>query len=586
MGHFVSLLKQFRADERGVFGMIFAVLAIVLIALSGAVVDFVSVEQARNRAQVALDAATLALQKDIFINPLDATAIQTKAQALVTDQIGDTRVTATLSAPVIDINNGSLYLQARLTVPTMFVSLVGVHSIDAIIVSEARRKKVALEMVMVLDNSGSMAGARMTNLKAAATCASNILFYGAVSDTTCVPVSTSKVTENVSIGIVPFTVMVNIGTQYKDATWLDWAGKSAVARINFDSDDDETTKEPVDRKALFATTGTTWAGCIEARKAPYDTTDDEPDNQIGHEDLLFVPLFTPDPNSAYAKGTLRPAVAAGGENNYLASDILAGKCPIRTCEVTTVGGTKTYKMTNAGAVTTPSASCVRSDSVYLGKSGNTETYSLLSRVELQSRMCKYTGSTVANSKTNYGCPSAAILPMTQTPKSVTDHIASMVAAGSTNIQQGTVWGMHALTHEEPITDGSGKSDIDVRKALIVMTDGENDPPFTASDVNGGAYFSWGFPFDGRLAEFVNQVDTETKVRAIQDAKNLAACDYAKRIRHIEVYTIGLSSPAGVKAMLTTCSSGAGYSFFPNDPAALIGVFRAIANQLAPLTIAQ
>ncbi|MDB5589166.1 MAG: pilus assembly protein [Devosia sp.] len=586
MGRLVNLLKQFRSDERGVFGVIFALTAIVLIALSGAVVDFVTVEQARNRAQVALDAAALALQKDIFLTPLNAAAIQSKAQALVTDQIGDDRIKATLNAPVISVNNGSLYLSAHLTVPTIFVALVGVNQMDANIISEARRKKTALEMVMVLDNSGSMAGARMTNLKSASTCATNILFYGTVNDTTCVPVSTAKVTENVSIGIVPFTVMVNVGTQYKDATWLDWTGKSSVSRTNFDNDDDATTTfaGPVDRKALFTTTGTTWAGCVEARKSPYDTTDDAATTT--NPDTLFVPLFTPDPNSAYAKGALRPAVAAGGENNYLASDTPVGKCPIRTCEVTTVSGNTTYKMTDGSVVTTPAASCVRSDSVFLSKSGNTETYSLLSRVELQNRLCKYTGFTVTNDKTNYGCPSVPVLPMTQIPKSVTDRITSMVAAGSTNIQQGAVWGMHALTHEEPMTEGSDKSDIDVRKALIIMTDGENDPPFTASDVNGGAYFSWGFPFDGRLAEFVNQVDTETKVRAIQDAKTLAACTYAKNVRHIEVYTIGLSSPAGVKAMLTTCSSGSGYNFFPNDPKDLISVFRAIANQLAPLTIAQ
>jgi hypothetical protein len=176
--------------------------------------------------------------------------------------------------------------------------------------------------------------------------------------------------------------------------------------------------------------------------------------------------------------------------------------------------------------------------------------------------------------------------MTQTPLSVTNRIKDMVANGSTNIQQGAVWGMHALTHEEPMTEGSDKSDIDLRKALIIMTDGENDPPFDGTDINGGGYFSWGFPFDGRLATYVNQVDTETKVRAIQDSKTLAACAYAKDVRHIEVFTIGLSSPAGVKAMLTSCATDAGHAHFPADPSLLMQVFRDIANQLAPLTIAQ
>ena len=40
MRRFTDLLKRFRRDESGAFLVIFALLAIVLIATSGAVVDF------------------------------------------------------------------------------------------------------------------------------------------------------------------------------------------------------------------------------------------------------------------------------------------------------------------------------------------------------------------------------------------------------------------------------------------------------------------------------------------------------------------------------------------------------------------
>ena len=58
----LKLLKRFRDDEGGAFLVLFGILAIVLVATSGAVVDYTSVEQARTRGQVALDAAALALQ--------------------------------------------------------------------------------------------------------------------------------------------------------------------------------------------------------------------------------------------------------------------------------------------------------------------------------------------------------------------------------------------------------------------------------------------------------------------------------------------------------------------------------------------
>ena len=56
---------RFRRDESGVFVVLFAVLALVLIATSGAVVDFTYMQTARTRAQTALDAAALALQTRI-----------------------------------------------------------------------------------------------------------------------------------------------------------------------------------------------------------------------------------------------------------------------------------------------------------------------------------------------------------------------------------------------------------------------------------------------------------------------------------------------------------------------------------------
>ena len=46
-----DLIRRFQHDERGAFAVIFAVMAISLIALSGAAVDFTTLQQARTRAQ-------------------------------------------------------------------------------------------------------------------------------------------------------------------------------------------------------------------------------------------------------------------------------------------------------------------------------------------------------------------------------------------------------------------------------------------------------------------------------------------------------------------------------------------------------
>ena len=69
-----ELLNRFRADERGVFAVVFGLMAIVLVAMAGAAVDYTSLENARARTQIALDSAALGLQPKIFATVPPTTA--------------------------------------------------------------------------------------------------------------------------------------------------------------------------------------------------------------------------------------------------------------------------------------------------------------------------------------------------------------------------------------------------------------------------------------------------------------------------------------------------------------------------------
>ncbi|VAW20117.1 hypothetical protein MNBD_ALPHA11-1358, partial [hydrothermal vent metagenome] len=46
-----TIIQRFLRDERGVFAVIFGMLAIVLVAFGGAAVDFVNIQNARSMAQ-------------------------------------------------------------------------------------------------------------------------------------------------------------------------------------------------------------------------------------------------------------------------------------------------------------------------------------------------------------------------------------------------------------------------------------------------------------------------------------------------------------------------------------------------------
>lgn len=538
MQRFLSLARLFGRDERGVFAVLFGLMAIVLVALAGAVVDYIALEQTRNRAQIALDAAALALQPMIFEEPLNTADIRAKAQALLRDRLGIVNETGQfgVEAEIADIQvnvaDGSLLLVADMEMPTYFVSLVGVQAMSAKVRSEATRKKLALEVAFVLDNSGSMSYTgtgsngtrqRILFLKDAATCAVNILFYKDVTDSldTCVPAAGATKLEDVKVSVVPFTMFVNVGAGNANAAWMDTTGASAIHNDNFDNDDDENTAPTValpTRQALFTATGEAWRGCVEAR--PHIKTGTLATEYLDTDDTVpvagntrFVPLFSPD-----AANTI-------GGNNYITNESPAicdrpSTSPIHTTCTYSERRTCNSNGGNCGATTAtqvPSGPVnFSSNQKYAGgyygahsqtcdcrswtsltawedqtKSGNSRVFQRtrtcagadgggyiptgLSARENFERTCKYR-QTVSGSSFSWGpnadCTRTAILPLTDVPATAINTINGMIAEGGTNIHEGTVWGFRALSPTQPFNQGAPYDEA-TSKVLIVMTDGEN-----------------------------------------------------------------------------------------------------------------
>ena len=552
MHRFTGLIARFRRDERGAFAVMFGLMAVVLIAISGAVVDYVTLEQTRNRAQIALDAAALALQPEIFKTPLDEEDIRSRAEALMLDRIGeDWNVVASVIDIDADPSEGSLYLRAQMAVPTIFVTLVGVDELSAQIQSEATRKKLALEVAFVLDNSGSMsytgAGANGTRqriqfLKDAAKCATNILFYDEVIDDpanseTCIPATGAELIENVRVAVVPFTMFVNVGASNSSATWLDQTGASVISNDNFDNDDDDTTTPTglPDRFDLFAATGEGWRGCVEAR--PHIASGSAATEYLDTDDTLptggntlYVPLFSPDMVNGVGTNSYvsdSPAVcdrpAVGNTNCVMTQQRTCGwwGCGSATTTSTEVRGPTNYN-SNAlysGAwygANAPSCSCRNySYSSWTGSGTQTRTVACtgggyipggLSNRELQERICKYHQTPTSNFSRgpNADCTRTAILPLSDSPTTVNTTITGMTAEGGTNIHEGTVWGYRALSPGLPFDQGDDYATA-TSKVMIIMTDGENTAydldthcGATQRGLNGSCYNSaYGFPYNSK-----------------------------------------------------------------------------------------
>ena len=213
MSRFSSLLRRFGRDESGVFAVLFGLMAVVLIALGGAVVDYVSLEQTRSRSQMALDAAALALHSRILVTTPNKTQIQADAQALVDDRVGQVGLVK-IDDTIINTTEGSLYFTAQMTVNTTFVSMVGVKTLSARIQSEVKRGSMDVEVAVAVDITGSMndtvpkAGSGgQTETKIAALKRS----LGQLIDLVVKDVQTPSYSK---MAIIPYSMGVNVGSTY------------------------------------------------------------------------------------------------------------------------------------------------------------------------------------------------------------------------------------------------------------------------------------------------------------------------------------------------------------------------------------
>lgn len=265
-----SFLRAWAASRRGNVALMFSILALPLMVLSGGAVDLNQALNARTRLAQALDAAALAVGVQTSLSEAEAVEF---ARGFVEanyppSEIGDI---GTLTVAV-DTVNDIVTVGAEARVTTKVLSLIGINSITVHWESEVQRARRRLELAMVLDNTGSMGGSKISSLRAAARLLTDILFEGADPD-------------RLKIGLVPFAATVNLGTQYERAWWLDPNALSPLHSENF--------IPAANRWDLFDTiTNRDWSGCVEARAIPHDIEDTPPD--AASPETLFLPYFAPD----------------------------------------------------------------------------------------------------------------------------------------------------------------------------------------------------------------------------------------------------------------------------------------------------
>jgi Flp pilus assembly protein TadG len=200
----------FRADRGGNTTLIFALAVIPIFGAVGVAVDYSRGNSARTAMQAALDATTLMIAREAL--DLQNGQVQQKARTYFNAQFTRSDVSnLNLTFELQTIGPGDFIVigDASAKMDTAMAQIIGYNKMDLRTNSQVRWGFKALELALALDNTGSMASKnKMVELKAAV----KLLFETLKKS--------SKVMGDTKIAIVPFSTVVNVGTEYKDASWI------------------------------------------------------------------------------------------------------------------------------------------------------------------------------------------------------------------------------------------------------------------------------------------------------------------------------------------------------------------------------
>ena len=200
-----KILGKFSSDQSGAVAVVFAVSCLVLIMTMGLAIDYARNESVRSDVQTALDDALLSAAAQSRRQDADPVKLAKKFfEENWTRKYKD----ALVDFQVVKGDNGSLTGNAVVSMPTTLTQVAGIKKMQLNLSSSVQMGEGSLELVLALDTTGSMAGAKIDSLKSSATELVETLF------------DISSANERIKIGVVPFAQYVNVGQENRNESWM------------------------------------------------------------------------------------------------------------------------------------------------------------------------------------------------------------------------------------------------------------------------------------------------------------------------------------------------------------------------------
>lgn len=440
----------------GSIAPLFAITLPIVVGAVGMAIDIAQAYLVRERLSHALDAAALAAAAATS----DDANLQEKVEDFFYSNYPPEKIGITYDL-IVEVNGDDIDVSASADYYTTFLRVLGIQEIPVDAFTSVRREVKGLEVVMVLDYTGSMgsyySGKRnIERLQEAATLFINTIFERASNP------------DLVKIAIVPYSTSVNVGPyglgEYPDGSYYDDPFVNNPLDLEY-----EVSNYYGDNRSYE------WGGCVLT-----DGYDDDVSDHDGPWDMY------------------------------------------RWC---------------------------RNDADY--------------------PVCDYYYRYYQRHprrRPNYICPTVPLVPLTNNQEQLLDTIDAMdYPKGHTLGNYGMVWGWRVISPDYPFTEGVEYDDIRWRKAVLMMTDGNNTMHYTYSAYGDTDDHSVGV---GDLNERFEETCTNMKDEDIL------------------IYTVTFTSSISdnTKGYYRRCASQESQYFDSPDPDDLVDIFGRIGRELSNLHI--
>jgi Flp pilus assembly protein TadG len=262
---------RFTGANEGNIAILFGIAVIPIITFVGAAVDYTRANSARSSMQAALDSTALMLAKDLTEGTISTSQISDKAdayfKALYTNPEAKS-LTITASYTQNSGNGSTILVNGAGAIDTNFMRVAGFQTLGFQTSSTSAWGNVRMRVAMVLDVTGSMAnsGKMAAMQKAAKSLVDQLSLL-------------NKNDGDMYISMVPFAKDVNLGTSYKDETWIDWGYWSDQNPTwGTCSNTSKTSKSSClsNSSRTWTPDKSKWTGCVTDRTQDYDISNTPP----------------------------------------------------------------------------------------------------------------------------------------------------------------------------------------------------------------------------------------------------------------------------------------------------------------------